>query len=296
MESPSADAPAAPPETAPVDARPIDPIGPIAPFAPLEGGQFVTLLPGYEGPMDVLLRMIEERELDITRVSLAAVANQFIVYISQLDRRQPQLISNFLQIAAKLILLKSRALLPQIVAPVEEPEDDTDDLIAALKAYQRYKRAARILLAREARGLRSYRAAPPHTARPKSTALPLDNVTLDALARAMQRVADRWIPPPDVGNVMARLPFTVNDCMRRIRTSVREKARVEFTDMMVGINTRVEIVITLLALLELLKRFAVRAYQDVPFGPIWFEHFPEEERPWSEMAAPADDDSVEFRV
>ena len=69
-----------------------------------------------------------------------------------------------------------------------------------------------------------------------------------------------------------------------------------YTDMMVGINTRVEIVITLLALLELLKRFAVRAYQDVPFGPIWFEHFPEEERPWSEMAAPADDDSVEFRV
>jgi segregation and condensation protein A len=271
----------------PVDTRPIEPVGPIAPFAEPDDAQFVTQLPEYEGPLDVLLRLIEERELDITRVSLAAVANQFIVYISQLDRRQPQVISNFLQIAAKLILIKSRALLPQ---------DETDDLIAALKAYQHYKRAAKILQARETSHLRSYRTEPPHIARPKSTALPLDNVTLDALSRAMQRVVDRWLPPPDIGNVMTRLPFTVNDCMRRIRSSVKEKPRVEFTEMMVGINTRVEIVITLLALLELLKRFAVRAYQDVPFGPIWFEHFPEDERPWSEMAAPADDDSVEFRV
>jgi chromatin segregation and condensation protein Rec8/ScpA/Scc1 (kleisin family) len=69
--------------------------------------------------------------------------------------------------------------------------------------------------------------------------------------------------------------------------------------MLVGINTRVEVVVTLLALLELLKRFTVRAYQDERFGAIWFEHFPEAERPWADMGMtpPAeDDDSVEFAV
>ena len=87
--------------------------------------------------------------------------------------------------------------------------------------------------------------------------------------------------------------------MDRIRTSVKAKPRVLFTDMLVGINTRVEIVITLLALLELLKRFAVRAYQSERFGEIWFEHFPEAERPWAEMGMTPlaeDDDSVECAV
>lgn len=263
-----------------------------------DGAAFVAQLPVYEGPLDVLLRLIEERELEITTVSLAAVTGQFIVYISQLDKREPQMISNFLQIAAKLIVIKSRALLPQITVEVEE-EEETDDLVAALKAYQLYKRAAKILQEREKSGLRAYRVEPPVVARPKATGLPLDNVTVDMLARAMQRVVDRWLPPPVVDNVMSRLPFTVNDCMARIRSSVKTKERVLFTDMLVGINTRVEVVITLLALLELLKRFTVRAYQEQRFGEIWFEHFPEAERPWAEMGMtpPAeDDDSVEFAV
>ncbi len=259
--------------------------------------QFRTQLNVYEGPLDVLLRLIEERELEITKVSLTIVTAQFITYIQSMDKRQAQVISNFLQIAAKLILIKSRALFPTI-AIVEEEEDDADDLVAALKAYQLYKRAAKILQAREKQNFRSFRIEPPHITRPKSTSLPLDNVTVDMLARAMQRVVDRWLPPPTVENVMTRLPFTVNDCMDRIRSRVKTQPRVLFTDMLVGVNTRVEIVITLLALLELLKRFVVRAYQDEAFGEIWFEHFPEAERPWAEMGQtpPEEDDTVEFAV
>jgi segregation and condensation protein A len=259
--------------------------------------QFVTQLNIYEGPLDVLLRLIEERELEITKVSLASVTSQFIAYINKMDRRQPQQISNFLQIAAKLILIKSRALFPSITVETEE-EDETDDLVAALKAYQLYKRATRVLLEREKMHWRSYRVEPPSIARPKSKALPLDNITLDALSRAMQRVIDRWEPLPVAENMMTRLPFTVNDCMDRIRGAVKDKPRVLFTDMLVGVNTRVEIVITLLALLELLKRYVVRAHQEEAFGEIWFEHFPEAERPWAEMgqAPPEDDDTVEFAV
>jgi segregation and condensation protein A len=264
--------------------------------SPLVVEQFVTQLPVYEGPLDVLLRLIEEHELEITKVSLAAVTGQFIAYISTIERREPQFISNFLQTAAKLIVLKSRVLLPR-VAVIQEEEDETDDLVAALQAYQVFKRAARVLQEREKRGLRSYRSEPPAIARPKAAGLPLDNVTLAMITRAMQRVIDRWMPPPPVNDVMSRLPFTVNDCMDRIRTSVMIQPRVRFDEMLVGVNTRVEIVITLLALLELLKRFAVRAYQAQPFGEIWFEHFPEAERPWAEMgqAPPVDDDAVEFK-
>jgi segregation and condensation protein A len=253
---------------------------------------FALRLPNYEGPLDILLRLIEERELEITEVSLAAVADQFIAHIEAIGNKDPQTISQFLSIAAKLILIKSRALLPQISAQTEEQEE-VDDLVSQLKAYQRFKRAAQILKARESAGLRSYRIEPPTIQRPQSKSLPLDKVTLDALARAMQRVVDRWLPPPAADEMISRLPFTVNDCMDRIRASVKDKPRVLFTDMIVGVNTRAEIVITLLALLELLKRYQVRAYQDALFGEIWFEHFPEDERPNFDTPM---DDTIEFAV
>jgi segregation and condensation protein A len=251
---------------------------------------FELRLPNYEGPLDVLLRLIEEQEMEITAVSLAAVADQFISYLSSMPNREPQTIANFLSVAAKLILIKSRALLPTATVPQDEQEE-TDDLVSQLRAYQLFKRAAKILKAREHSNLRAFNVQPPHIPRPQSKTLPLDNVTLEMLARAMQRVVDRLMPPPPVDDVMSRLSFTVNDCMDRIQTSVK-RGKVTFTELLDGVNTRVEVVITLLALLELLKRYTVRAYQDTAFGEIIIEPFPEDERP--EMETPADATEIEF--
>lgn len=240
--------------------------------------QFSIQLPNYEGPLDVLLRLIEERQLQITEVSLAAVAAQFITYMAHMPRRDPQTIANFLAVAARLILIKSRALLPQVTLSPEEREE-TDDLVSQLRAYQLYKHAARVLKAREQRGLRAYPVRPPPIPRPQTTKLPLDNVTLEALARAMQRIVDRWLPPPPADEMISRLTFTVNDCMDKIQSALRQRPRVTFTEMLEGVHTRVEVVVTLLALLELLKRYAVRCYQETLFGEIIIEPFPEEERP-----------------
>ncbi|MFN4292800.1 MAG: segregation and condensation protein A [Thermoflexales bacterium] len=254
--------------------------------------QFSIHLPVYEGPLDVLLRLIEERRLEITEVSLAMVADQFIAYMAGMPRRDPRTIAHFLSVAARLILIKSRALLPQVVA-APEAQEETDDLVNQLRAYQLYKHAARMLKAREQQQLRAYPVQPPPIPRPQSKKLPLDNVTLEALAGAMQRVVNRWLPPPVADEVIARLPFTVNDCMDRIQSAVNARRRVAFTDMLEGVHTRVEIVVTLLALLELLKRYVVRCYQETLFGEIIIEHFPEEERPPADER-PASGEEVEF--
>lgn len=255
--------------------------------------QFSIRLPVYEGPLDVLLRLIEERRLEITAVSLAAVADQFIAYMSSMPRRDPRTIAHFLSIAARLVLIKSRALLPPVVVSVEEQEE-ADDLLNQLRAYQLYKRAAQILKAREQLGLRAYPVQPPSIPRPQSKRLPLDNVTLEALANAMQRVVNRWLPPPVADEVISRLPFTVNDCMDRIQSAVSARGRVTFTEMLDGVNTRVEVVVTLLALLELLKRYEVRCYQETLFGEIIIERLPEEERPPADERPPSSQDDVEF--
>ncbi len=240
---------------------------------------FTLRLPNYEGPLDVLLRLIEERHLEITTVSLAEVADQFIAYLSVLAGRDPNTISNFLAVAARLILLKSRALLPQAVVESSDEEENGDDLVAQLKAYQLFKRTARWLRARQESGLRSFPATPPPIERPKSRQLPLDNVTLETLARAMQRVVDRWTPPPLADDVVSRLPFTVNDCIARIEAAAAARSRITFREVLIGVDLRVEIIVSLLALLELLKRSAVRAFQDSLFGEIIIEHIPPEERP-----------------
>lgn len=248
--------------------------------APMVGtDSFHLHLPNYEGPMDALLHMVEDRQLEITKVSLAAVADQFIAYMMSLQNRDPREIAGFVSIAARLILIKSRALLPQVAPVVAEEEEETDDLVAQLRAYQLYKRAAQLLKQREFANTRSYAIEPPPIPRPTSKALPLDNVTLDMLTKAMQKVVDRWLPLPPVENVMSRLPFTVNDCMERIRTGIKVTQRVSFMDVLEGVNLRVEIIITLLALLELMKRYEVKAFQGTAFGEIFIEPLSEEEKP-----------------
>jgi segregation and condensation protein A len=245
-------------------------------IATQNGDDFTLRLPNYEGPLDVLLHLIEERQLVITAVSVASVADQFLEYMSGMPSRDPKMLSNFVAVAARLIVLKSRALLPQLSVPGESAEEDQagDDLVAQLRAYQLYKRTARWLHAREVDGVRSFPVHPPPIERPRSRQLPLDNVTMQMLARAMQRVVDRWLPPPPVDEVVSRLPFTVNDCIARIETAVASRKRITFIEVLAGVNLRVEIIVSLLALLELLKRDAVVAWQEQAFGEIFIEQAP----------------------
>ena len=261
----------------------------------LQENDFTLRLPNYEGPLDVLLRLIEEREMEITAVSIASVADQFLEYMSMMPGRDPRTLSNFVSVAARLILLKSRALLPQLSSANDADDEGQsgDDLVQQLRAYQLYKRTARWLLAREVSHLRSLPVQPPPIERPHSRQLPLDNVTLAILAKAMQRVVDRWLPPPPVDNVVSRLPFTVNDCITRIESAVQASGRITFTELLHGTYLRVEIIISLLALLELLKRNVVVAWQDQLFGEIMIEKAPPLGPEAPESPVPESDESTD---
>ncbi|MCS7087252.1 MAG: segregation/condensation protein A [Thermoflexales bacterium] len=245
---------------------------------------FSVRLPVYEGPLDVLLRLIEERELEITAISLAAVADQFIAHMLTMPQPEPQTLAAFVSVAARLLLIKSRALLPLLPSADEEDTADTEALVEQLRAYQAYKHAARFLHMREEARLRAFPVQPPPMPRPVSKTLPLEGVTLETLQRLMQRVVLRWMPPPPADTMIAPLPFTVQESMERITEAVRARLRVTFNEVLGQSCNRIEVVITLLALLELLKRFVVRCHQPEPFGEIIIELFPEEERPPMESA------------
>ncbi len=228
-------------------------------------------LPEFEGPLDLLLQLIERRELDITRVSLAAVTDQFLEVISKPGNIELSQLADYLIIAAKLILIKSRILLPQPEAAPEASEEDVGDaLVRQLREYKMFKQVAAHLREREQKGWRAYpRTAPPPRVKP--TAFKLEGVQPDDLARALMR-ALKIRPLLPQGTLTVPLAVSIDQEIQRIVDLTRRETRVAFTQLLEQAQTRIEVIVTFLAILELIKRRQIRAQQDALFGEIVLVH------------------------
>jgi len=237
--------------------------------APAPGNPAYTVqLPVYAGPLDLLLQLIERNELDITKVALAQVTDQFLAYIKVLEPLHIADIADFLVVAARLVLIKSEALLPRPVERQPGEEDPGEELARQLLAYKRYKEIAETLRERDADGLRTYlRLAPP----PKvETRLDLSSVTpldlLEAVRRALAVTPDK----PSLGTVVAPPKVTIRDQIRMIARSLHAapNGRIVFQRVLENATSRMEIVVTFLAVLELIKRRKIEARQEQMFGEI----------------------------
>jgi segregation and condensation protein A len=224
-------------------------------------------LPEFEGPLDLLLHLIEHRELDITRVSLAAVADQYLEMISTPGAIELAALADYLVIAAKLILIKSRLLLPRPEGPAPEGEEDVGEALARqLREYKMFKQVAAFLRERERQGLRAYpRLAPPP--RPAPTAWRLEGASADDLAQALQR-ALRIRPTMPQGTLTVPLAVSIDEKIQNLITLTMQHVRVRFNQLLESATTRVEIIVTFLAVLELIKRGQLVAQQDRLFGEI----------------------------
>ena len=165
--------------------------------------------PVYEGPLDLLLDLIEHAELDITTVSLAAVTEQYLEYLHELEEAHADEISAFLVIAAKLVQIKSEALLPR--PPSREPgeEDVGAALVEQLKLYKRFKEIAKVLDERKDQNLRTYlRLAPPPKVEGK---LDLSNITLADLIEAAKEVYAKEVEKQSLGTVISAPKVTIRE-------------------------------------------------------------------------------------
>lgn len=230
---------------------------------------YAVKLPVFEGPLDLLLYLIEREELDITAVSLAQVTDQYLAYMSTLEQLNVDQLADFLVIAARLILIKSQALLPRPPAPPEE-EDVGQDMVRQLLAYKQFKEVARGLGARQESGWRSFvRLAPP----PKFevSSVDLSGVTVDDLVAAVRRALAVAQPAPPVGALVRPFTITIRDQIALIERMLQLYTRISFTRLLTQSNSRVEIIVTFLAVLELLKRQRIRVGQERLFGEIIIE-------------------------
>lgn len=225
-------------------------------------------LPSFAGPLDLLLHLIERQELDITAISLVHVTEQYLNQIEQLKQNRIEQLIDFLVVAARLVQIKSRALLPQtpVIIEGEEEEDPADALIRQLKTYKRFKQAASWLQNRVARGLRTYlRVAPP----PKLEGrLDMSGVTVEMLLTAVRNALTRIEDQEKSVAIIQPRRITIEGQINRLRQRAKAGKAFNFTELLSAQTSRVEISITLLALLELIKRREILASQTVMFGPI----------------------------
>ncbi len=236
--------------------------------------KYTVSTPVFEGPLDLLLNLIESAELDITSVSLALVTDQYLERIrgleSQMDAEE---ISAFLVIAAKLIQIKSEALLPR--PPVREAgeEDPGEALARQLRLYKKFKEIAGWMKERQGMDLRTYlRIASP----PKVEArFEMGDVTLADLIYAAETIFAREVEKAELGTVIRAPKVTIREKVQHIIKFLTAEERTTFQKMIDGAKSRLEVAVTFLAMLELIKRDRIYAHQDGLFGDIQVERMGE---------------------
>ena len=222
--------------------------------------------PVYEGPLDLLLSLIEHAELDITAVSLATVTDQYLAYINSLEQINADEISAFLVIAAKLLQIKSEALLPRPPEHRAGEEDVGRALVDQLKLYKRFKEIGAWLHTRQQANLRTFlRIAAPPKVEPK---LDLSNITLEKLVAAAEAALAREAARKPLGLVIAPPRVTIREKIDLIAKTMREVERSTFQTLLAKGASRLEIVVTFLAMLELIKRYRIQASQEGLFNEI----------------------------
>ncbi len=245
---------------------------------------YTIATPVYEGPLDLLLQLIERAELDITKLSLALITDQYLAYIHNLTELVADEVSAFLVIAAKLLQIKSEALLPR--PPQREPgeEDPGEALAKQLIMYKRFREIASILDQRESEGLKTYlRVAPPPRI---EGSYDLTGITIEDIAAAAQEIFSDLNLPDALSTVVPPSRVTIREKITLITNSLHRQKTVSFRSLVSHENSRLDIVVTFLAMLELIKRHLVRVSQDGLFGDISMEI----SEAWDEM----DDLETEF--
>lgn len=227
---------------------------------------YTVQTPVFEGPLDLLLNLIERAELDVTTVSLALVTDQYLAYINGMEELNADEISAFLVIAAKLLQIKSEALLPRPPAREAGEEDAGQALVDQLKLYKRFKEIGGWMYERQNANLRTYlRIAAPPKVEPK---LDLSNLTLEKLASAAESAFAKGRSKEPLGTIIAPPRVTIREKIDMIAKIMKDVQRSTFSALVNDGASRLEIVVTFLAMLELIKRYHIDARQEGLFSDI----------------------------
>lgn len=246
----------------------------------------------FEGPLDLLLYLVKKEEVDIYQVNLTRLATQFIEYVELMKELDLDLAGEFLVMAATLMLIKSRELLPrEQQAPVGPEDEDLEDprweLIRRLVEYKKFKDAAAALQTLERRQELTFPRQAPRPEAPPAPGRP--EVSLFDLVGALNAVLKRFQARGRASEIFEDR-WTVSEKIEELRARLAGGQRFRFAELFDDATHRTEVVVTFLALLELIRLRVARVTQGAAFGEITIEAAPPEASPppdESGSAAPA---------
>ena len=223
----------------------------------------------FEGPLDLLLHLIKKNEVSITDIPIATITEQYLATLEVMQTFNLDVAGEFLVMAATLIHIKSRMLLPMADDEDDEEEgtDPRQELVRRLLEYQRFKDAADQLERREllTRDVFVRSVAPAE----EIPAPGFREVSVFELLTALKRVLDRL--PKDVVHEVMLEKITMREKMTLLLDQLRTQGKILFESLFAEVTTRMEVVVTFLAMLELVKVRAIRIFQEEATGPIQIE-------------------------
>ena len=231
----------------------------------------------FEGPLDLLLYLIKKEEVDIYEVNLTRLATQFIEYIDTMRMLDLEVAGEFLVMAATLMYIKSRELLPADQQVVVEGDDDGEDprweLIRQLVEYKKFKDAAVQLHGLEARQENTFPRLPGKPEFESDTTPAKPEVSIFDLLNAVNGVLKRIVQRDNPREIYED-KWTVSEKIEHLLRLVGERTTLKFSELFEGVSTRSEVVCTFLALLELMRLKQLVCLQPEPFGEIEIAHAP----------------------
>ncbi len=234
--------------------------------------QYSVHLEKFDGPMDLLLHLIKKNELDICDISIAVITRQYLDFIKIMKELNLEVAGDFLVMAATLLQIKSRQLLPldEQDEPDAEEVDPRNELVRRLLEYQQYKEAGMVIGARALLGREVFvrTAADPLIAAAQSVEGPLE-VTLFELVDSFRLLLQR-IPAESFHDVAPGETLSIADCINEILSLLQERETVQFDDLVRDDFTRERVIVSFLALLELCRLKLIRIFQGSEHGSIWF--------------------------
>lgn len=219
----------------------------------------------FTGPLDLLLQLIEQEKLDISEVSLAQVTDQYIDYLKQVEELNPEEVADFLVVAAKLLLIKSRLLLPSLNLGGEE---EAEELERQLRLYQRFITISKVID-------KMWRAKRVAWIRPKSLILkgeissgPPVNLNSENLMQALTRVIAALEPIIKLPQITLQRGVSITEKIQSLKAMILKKAHLNWQSLIKEAKDKTEVIVSFLALLELVKQRQLIAEQSALFQEI----------------------------
>ena len=224
-----------------------------------------VFLDAFEGPLDLLLYLIRRQNLDVLDIPIAEITAQYMEYVEVMKELQLELAAEYLVMAAMLAEIKSRMLLPRREEEGEEGEDPRAELVRRLQEYERYKQAAENIdgMSRLNRDIYEVEIDTPDVAVVRKA----PDVSLQDMLTAFQEVLKR--AENFQHHHIAMEPLSVRERMSIVLTKIEADSFTDFSDLFTPEEGRSGVVVSLLAILELLKETLIEMVQNEPFGPIY---------------------------